>query len=265
MKEMTGKVGWCEFSRDFATEILNGLDRAEAPAWSAHEASAIDGVPADEAFACKLAFSGSLTGECYLQIPVRYADKLSERCKGDVKKQDRLFDAIASATASFARAQNGSYGDFAVECTRADDGPTDDFGHTARVALHDDATVAVVYTSANNELATAVASVLKRRAILHEEGIDLAALFPHARNLNVVMDVELGVALRFGQRRLTLREVVELVSGSVVELDRQVDEPVELILDGKVIARGEAVVIDGNYGLRVTEAVTPFASSYGSS
>jgi flagellar motor switch protein FliN/FliY len=76
---------------------------------------------------------------------------------------------------------------------------------------------------------------------------------PEQVNLNLVMDVELNVTLRFGQRQLTLREVLELTSGSVVELDRQVEEPVELLLDSKVIARGEAVVIDGNYGLRVTE------------
>jgi flagellar motor switch protein FliN/FliY len=71
------------------------------------------------------------------------------------------------------------------------------------------------------------------------------------------MDVELNVTLRFGQRQLTLREVLELTSGSVVELDRQVEEPVELLLEGKVIARGEAVVIDGNYGLRVIEVLQP--------
>jgi flagellar motor switch protein FliN/FliY len=79
-------------------------------------------------------------------------------------------------------------------------------------------------------------------------------------NLDLVMDVELNVTLRFGQRHLTLREVLELASGSVVELDRQVDEPVELLLNGKVIARGEAVVIDGNYGLRVSEVLQPMSS-----
>jgi flagellar motor switch protein FliN/FliY len=79
-------------------------------------------------------------------------------------------------------------------------------------------------------------------------------------NLKLVMDVELNVSLRFGQRQMPLREVLELVSGSVIELDRQVDEPVELLLDGKVIARGEAVVVDGNYGLRVTEIPQPMAS-----
>ena len=74
------------------------------------------------------------------------------------------------------------------------------------------------------------------------------------------MDVELNVTLRFGQRQLALREVLELTSGSVIELDRQVEEPVELLLDGKVIARGEAVVIDGNYGLRVTEVPQPISA-----
>jgi len=82
-------------------------------------------------------------------------------------------------------------------------------------------------------------------------------------NLELVLDVELNVTLRFGRRQLTLREVLELTSGSVIELDRQVEEPVELLLDGKVIARGEAVVIDGNYGLRVTDV--PSSDLVGSS
>jgi flagellar motor switch protein FliN/FliY len=87
-----------------------------------------------------------------------------------------------------------------------------------------------------------------------------AAPSPEQRNLQLVMDVELNVTLRFGQRQLALREVLELTSGSVIELDRQVEEPVELLLEGKVIARGEAVVIDGNYGLRVTEVPQPISA-----
>ena len=79
--------------------------------------------------------------------------------------------------------------------------------------------------------------------------------------LDLVMDVELNVTLRFGQRQLTLREVLDLSSGSVVELDRHVEEPIELLLDGRVIARGEAVVVDGNYGLRVSEVAQPASVS----
>jgi flagellar motor switch protein FliN len=71
--------------------------------------------------------------------------------------------------------------------------------------------------------------------------------------LDLLMDVELAVTLRFGSRRLVLREVLDLNPGAVVELDRQVEEPVDVLLDGRLVARGEVVVLDGNYGLRVTE------------
>jgi flagellar motor switch protein FliN/FliY len=87
-----------------------------------------------------------------------------------------------------------------------------------------------------------------------------AVEFPAATNLDLVLDVELNVTLRFGQRQLSLREVLELTSGSVVELDRQVDEPVDLFLDGKVVARGEAVIIDGNYGMRITQVLQPLVA-----
>jgi len=76
--------------------------------------------------------------------------------------------------------------------------------------------------------------------------------------LDLLMDVQLGVTMRFGARRLLLREVLDLSPGAVVELDRRVQDPVELLLDGRLIARGEVVVIDGNYGLRVTD-VSPLA------
>jgi flagellar motor switch protein FliN/FliY len=75
--------------------------------------------------------------------------------------------------------------------------------------------------------------------------------------LDLLMDVELAMTLRFGGRRLSLREILELNPGSVVELDRQVQEPVDVLLDGRLVARGEVVVMDGNYGLRVTEVASP--------
>jgi flagellar motor switch protein FliN len=73
------------------------------------------------------------------------------------------------------------------------------------------------------------------------------------RNLQLVMGVELEVTLRFGQRKLPLRQLVELNPGSIVELDKRVHEPVELLLRDKVIARGEVVIVEGHYGLRVSE------------
>ena len=69
----------------------------------------------------------------------------------------------------------------------------------------------------------------------------------------MLKDVQLAMTMRFGTRSLLLREVLDLSPGAVVELDRKIQEPVELLLDGRLVARGEVVVIDGNYGLRVTD------------
>jgi flagellar motor switch protein FliN/FliY len=74
-----------------------------------------------------------------------------------------------------------------------------------------------------------------------------------AGTLDLLLDVQLAMTLRFGAKTLLLCEVLDLSPGTVVELDRKVQEPAELLLDGRLIARGEVVVIEGNYGLRVTE------------
>lgn len=70
--------------------------------------------------------------------------------------------------------------------------------------------------------------------------------------LELLMDVELEVILRFGQREMLLRDVLNLAPGTVLELDQQVQDPVELLVGNKVIAWGEVVTVDGNYGLRIT-------------
>ncbi len=83
----------------------------------------------------------------------------------------------------------------------------------------------------------------------------LPAFSPEKTPLHRVIDVPLAVTIRFGQRHLTVRELLELSTGSLVELDRQVEEPVDLMLGERVVARGEVVIVDGNYGMRVTEVI----------
>jgi flagellar motor switch protein FliN/FliY len=71
--------------------------------------------------------------------------------------------------------------------------------------------------------------------------------------LDVLLDIELPVTLRFGRTHMVLGEVLALGSGSVVEFDRAVDEPVEVLVNGRVVARGETVMVQGNYAVRVSE------------
>lgn len=76
-------------------------------------------------------------------------------------------------------------------------------------------------------------------------------------NLELLMDVELDATLRFGQRSMPLKDILALGPGAVVELEQQVRDPAELLVGGKVVARGNVVVVDGNYGLQITELASP--------
>jgi flagellar motor switch protein FliN len=72
-------------------------------------------------------------------------------------------------------------------------------------------------------------------------------------NLDMLMDIELPIMLRFGSTRMALKDIAALSSGSVIEFDRGVDEPVEVMLNDHVVARGEAVMVKGSYGVRIAE------------
>jgi flagellar motor switch protein FliN len=76
-------------------------------------------------------------------------------------------------------------------------------------------------------------------------------------NFDLLLEVALDATLRFGSRALALRELLDLGPGDVVELDRQLTDPVDLIVGDKIVARGEVVLVNGNFGLRVTEVAEP--------
>lgn len=84
---------------------------------------------------------------------------------------------------------------------------------------------------------------------------------PPSASYDRLRDVILDVKLRFGSRRMLLRDVLALSAGVVVELDSNVHSPVDLLLDGRVVAQGDVVVVDGKYGLRVTQVFDNGVSS----
>jgi len=110
------------------------------------------------------------------------------------------------------------------------------------------------------ELSSALVTALSPPPVKKPASESARSPEPAPNKLDLLMDVELDVILRFGQRSMTLREVMELDAGSIVELDRQVYDPAELLLEGKLIAHGEVVVVDGNYGLRILQIVSPLGN-----
>lgn len=79
---------------------------------------------------------------------------------------------------------------------------------------------------------------------------------PPISQFDLLLDVELPVSVSFGRALVPLKEVLKLSSGSIVELNRAVTEPVEVIVNNCVIARGEVVVVEGNYGVRIQQIVS---------
>jgi flagellar motor switch protein FliN/FliY len=81
---------------------------------------------------------------------------------------------------------------------------------------------------------------------------------PHAlpSTMDLLLDVELPVSVSFGRAQLPLKDVIKLTTGSIVELNRSISEPVEVIVNNCVIARGEVVVVEGNYGVRIDHIIS---------
>ena len=80
---------------------------------------------------------------------------------------------------------------------------------------------------------------------------------PDLTSIDLLMDVPLRVSVELGRTRLSVRQVLELQNGSVVELDRLAGEAVDVMINDRLMARGEVVVVDDKFGIRITEIVTP--------
>lgn len=75
-------------------------------------------------------------------------------------------------------------------------------------------------------------------------------------SMELLLDVELPVSVSFGRAHLPLKDVIKLTCGSIVELNRSVSEPVDVIVNNCVIARGEVVVVEGNFGIRIKQVIS---------
>lgn len=82
---------------------------------------------------------------------------------------------------------------------------------------------------------------------------DLAGDVPDAANLDLLLDVNLRISVELGRSQLKFRDVLNLANGSVVELARQTSEPVDILVNGALLAVGEVVVIDDHFAVRITK------------
>lgn len=76
------------------------------------------------------------------------------------------------------------------------------------------------------------------------------------RRLDLLLDVPLDVTVELGRSRMSIQELLALSPGSVIELDKVAGEPLDIVVNGRLIARGEAVVVNDKFGIRITDIVS---------
>jgi flagellar motor switch protein FliN/FliY len=251
-----------QFAGVFAVSLEEPLSQSTGIPWTVTVETNLDLSKSEgRSVHFRVSLNGGLSGEFFIEFCEPHVIELSSSILHEEQSQfvdehwKALSNVLLSAMTGVGKSLTGIYGEINFDIQRAE-GLT--FGGMYVVPLAvsgGERSEMPVFVHFNGELLEALSSrrIDKSTTASEEKPFDPA-------NLMLVMDVELNVSLRFGRRQLPLHEVLELTSGSVVDLDRQVDDPVELLLDGKVIALGEAVIVDGNYGLRVTQIPQPISS-----
>lgn len=138
-------------------------------------------------------------------------------------------------------------------------GDTPDSGTEGTEAASDEATEAATEaateeTSAETDEASADASQFSPDELA--DGEKMADAEKADVNLDLVLDIPVDVSLRVGSTTISIRDLVSLVEGSVVALDRNAGEPMDVLVNGTLIAHGEIVVVDENFGVRLTDVAT---------
>ena len=169
-------------------------------------------------------------------------------------------EILGMCISGIARSLSASLTFEVTSVAAGDSAPPDPTAHTFRFILgeREFAPVAVVFSQLAQALedSRAVASAPDTALAASQSEDPPAPSQSYSGTMDLLLEVELPVSVSFGRAHLPLKDVIKLTTGSIVELNRSLTEPVEVIVNNCVIARGEVVVIEGNYGVRIHEIIS---------
>jgi flagellar motor switch protein FliN/FliY len=237
-----------------AAQLKQAQDAAQAalallPAGSALTA----GTPTGTADGMQLAgravrarFSGGAQGEIVIVVAQDLVDALADTPLGSLDLTQAIRPAIEAAVATL--------GPVVVDPgSLMDPAP-------AMQALISSGGVLIPFTDADGAIRAVVgltAAVSGGRTVPARGAGTSTGAMPARGGLDLLHDVEMEVSAELGRTRMSVRELLSLLPGTVIELDRAAGGPADLLVNGRLIARGEVVVIDENFGIRITEIVPP--------
>jgi flagellar motor switch protein FliN/FliY len=208
------------------------------------EPASADMLTAGQAITAK--FTGAATGEVVVVVGQDLADALKESPLGELDLTAAVRPALEAAARAFGPVvlDPGQLMEpgVALSAIAAKDG-------AIAVPLLDDGQVRAVVAMALNPW-----PVESPPGGVATRGTGRSA---HRGGLDMLHDVEMEVSAELGRTRMSVRELLSLNPGAIVELDRAAGSPADLLVNGRLIARGEVVVVDENFGIRITEIVSP--------
>ncbi|WP_280553090.1 flagellar motor switch protein FliN [Halomonas sp. 25-S5] len=152
--------------------------------------------------------------------------------------------------------QNISEDDWAAAMSeQQDDAPADDDDPWAEAMAEQAATESAGQEQEAEEPTAAPAAQSACSSVFRplEAGQGVA----QGRDLEMIMDIPVKLTVELGRTKLTIKQLLELAQGSVIELDGLAGEPMDILINGYLIAQGEVVVVEDKYGIRITEIITP--------
>lgn len=210
-------------------------------------------LPADAAAAVRAKLTGAVRGELAVIVAADLVTALRESPLGSLELVPAVQPALDAAAATFGQVQAEPGRELAPEL--------------ALDALQGNGIVVVVplLSGAGEQAevrATFAAAVAAPAAAPTPASVPQQA-GARRPGLDLLRDVEMEVTAELGRTRMTVRELLSLTPGAVVELDRAAGSPADLLVNGTLIARGEVVVVDEDFGIRITEIVGPASETEG--
>jgi flagellar motor switch protein FliN len=189
-------------------------------------------------------FQQAFTGPTNFELSVGISSTVAETLPGELGE---LIDAVFQ---SMARAL-GSVAGSVVTCGLLTEEPAAQGPETIAYELRQESISIGSVILAVPELAL---SFLRRVIQRADTGRADRSVRP---NLDTLMNIDLPVSVSFGTAEMALADVLRLTTGSIVEFNHLLSEPVNIIVNNCLVARGDVVVVDANYGVRITEVITP--------
>lgn len=207
--------------------------------------------PAGPQWTATLAAEGVLRAACVISIDAEGAAALATAVAGQSENatiEGVLRDVVTQAVAGvLAQDQSAGLQLTLRNVARAEQAPSDGAVETTSIAVSGlPVPVCAAYFAV---LAPpVVARRSEKRSTVHDH---------QQSRLDVILDIDLPVVVRFGHTEMPLKAVTRITPGALIDLGRSPDDPVELLVSDRVVARGEVVVVGGNYGIRIVDVVSP--------